>query len=112
MAILEFRRRIGCTQQQLGESTGVSASMVAQWESGKKDPSYDSLKRMFQLGATVEELFGVPCNCAKAEAKTDAPVEMSQLEAFREVFKRLEALEKERAKWAGYEPDKRSRGAG
>lgn len=111
--IKAFRKRINCNQLELAEKLEISGNTVSQWESGLRKPSYEVLKQLLELGATVEELFGVPCNCNKVEAKAEEPAPRpSQQDAFREVFQRLEALEKERAKWAGYEPDKRSRGAG
>lgn len=112
--IKSFRKRKGYSlQADLAEAAECSVATISSIERGERKPSYELSVKLLELGATVEELFGVPCNCNKVEAKAEEPAPRpSQQDAFREVFQRLEALEKERAKWAGYEPDKRSRGAG
>lgn len=68
MCTLSFRRRSGFTQQELGGMVGVNASSVAQWESGKKYPAFETIRRLLEMGATVEEIFGVDCSksCPKA----------------------------------------------
>lgn len=37
------RKKAGLTQKELGESLGVSAAMIAQYESGKRNPKIETL---------------------------------------------------------------------
>lgn len=61
MELIEFCRRIGINQTELAEQCGVSKAVVSQWNSGKRFPSYESIRKLLELGATVEELFGIDC---------------------------------------------------
>jgi len=35
-------------------------SVYSLWESGRNDPSFKVVQKLLEMGATVEELFGVP----------------------------------------------------
>jgi len=44
--IRSLREKAGLTQVQLAENVGVSQAAVSEWELGKADPSYETLKRL------------------------------------------------------------------
>jgi len=41
------------------EDFQVSSAVYSNWESGKRDPSFLVVQKLFEMGASVEELFGV-----------------------------------------------------
>jgi len=58
--IKAFRDRLGIkSQSELARILGVKPQNVSVWESGKGNPSFAQAKKMFEMGATAEELFGV-----------------------------------------------------
>jgi transcriptional regulator with XRE-family HTH domain len=59
-----FRKRAGYkTQTALAKVLKMNTANISEWEAGNKLPSYQVIKKLFEMGATVEELFGVKCNC-------------------------------------------------
>jgi len=44
--IKEARKNAGITQEVLGKRLGVSASFIAQYETGKRKPKYDTIRRI------------------------------------------------------------------
>lgn len=59
LGLKEFRERMGWLQNRLAEKLGVSGAAYSNWETGKNDASFQVYKTLFELGATVEELFGI-----------------------------------------------------
>jgi len=58
--IKEFRERLGIkTQAEFAKKLGVTQTNVSLWERGKGYPSFAQAKKLLEMGATVEELFGV-----------------------------------------------------
>jgi len=58
--IKEFRLRLGIkTQAEFAKILNVHQTSVSSWERGKGNPSFEEAKRLLDMGATVEELFGV-----------------------------------------------------
>ena len=60
-----FRKSRGLTQKALGEKAGFGSRgdvRMAQYESGRRIPKYDILKRIAEaLDVSVEDLAGVEC---------------------------------------------------
>ena len=58
MVIEELRQKrkdCGLTQRALAECVGISRSMIACYETGKRKPSYDIMKRIaVALNETIE----------------------------------------------------------
>ena len=55
--IMQLRKRLGLTQEQLAERVGVSAQAVSKWETGAADPSTANLLALAKLyGVSPEEL--------------------------------------------------------
>jgi uncharacterized protein (TIGR02145 family) len=46
-------------QEDLAKELGVNQQNISLWEAGKGKPSYSVLKKLFEIGATVEELFSI-----------------------------------------------------
>ena len=53
--VKELRKKKGIQQKELAISIGVSRPTVSEWESGKKDPSGDRLKKLAEF-FEVDEL--------------------------------------------------------
>ena len=55
--ILEYRKKLGLSQEELSEKLGVSRQSVSKWESGQAKPEVDKLVQMSQLfGISLDEL--------------------------------------------------------
>lgn len=58
--IRSARERAGLNKSELAAQAGVTYRMVHAWETGEKDPSAESLRRMSGvLAVSIEELLGV-----------------------------------------------------
>ena len=91
MEIRAFRERLGFkTQTSLAENLGIKAANVSEWEKGSGYPSYTVLKKMLELGATVEELFGIEYEKIHNYEKKE---EISSSKRLHDIEKRLLALE-------------------
>lgn len=50
----EYRKRVGLTQSELGKLVGVAKSSISQYESGSREPDFETLKKFADvLGVTV-----------------------------------------------------------
>jgi transcriptional regulator with XRE-family HTH domain len=43
----------------LAKALGINPANVSEWEGGNGFPSYQVIKKLLEMGATVEELFGI-----------------------------------------------------
>ncbi|MDR3001156.1 MAG: helix-turn-helix transcriptional regulator [Fibromonadaceae bacterium] len=59
LGIKKFRERMKLKQNQLAKELGQSPAAYHHWEMGKNDPPFSAVQKLFEMGATVEELFGV-----------------------------------------------------
>jgi len=59
LGIKKFRERKKMMASLLAKELEVSNSTYNNWEKGKRDPSFAIVQKLFKMGATVEELFGV-----------------------------------------------------
>ncbi|MDR2593916.1 MAG: helix-turn-helix domain-containing protein [Fibromonadaceae bacterium] len=57
--ILGFVERKKISQKELAKSLNCTVSQVSCIISGKSKPSYGKIKKLLEMGATVEELFGM-----------------------------------------------------
>ena len=53
-----FLNRKKLKQREASEMLGVSMGLVGSWASGRAKPSYETIVKLIDAGATVEELFG------------------------------------------------------
>jgi len=63
--LIKFRKRMDFRQNQLAEILNVSPVAYNYYEKGKNEPDFKTYKKLFELGASVEELFGVSYGGAK-----------------------------------------------
>ena len=57
--IMQHRKRLGLTQEQLAERVGVSAQAVSKWENDLSCPDISLLPVLAEIfGITVDELLG------------------------------------------------------
>ncbi|MCL1955817.1 MAG: helix-turn-helix transcriptional regulator [Fibromonadales bacterium] len=61
LGVKKFRERLGWNQIKMAKELGCkNSSIYHHWENGKYTPPFAVIKQLFEMGATVEELFGVP----------------------------------------------------
>lgn len=54
------RKSAGLTQKQLGEKLGVSAAMIAQYETGKRTPKIDTIQKIANaVNASIDPTFAL-----------------------------------------------------
>jgi len=68
LQIKPFRERKHLKQKDLANAFGVSQVTYCNWENGHRDPPFWAVKKLLEMGATTEELFGV-----KTEAEETFP---------------------------------------
>ena len=57
--ILQFRRAMGLSQEQLAQQIGVSRQTVSKWETGQSAPELEKLVAISQIfGVSTDELLG------------------------------------------------------
>ena len=55
--IKEFRQQAGMKQQELADVLSVKQTTVSGWEVGRREPDFDSLKRMADIfNCSIDEL--------------------------------------------------------
>jgi DNA-binding XRE family transcriptional regulator len=89
--IKNFRDRMRWNQAQLAKKVDLLQSTVSSWEKGKNVPSFHVARKLMEMGATVEEVFGLKYNemhsLVKAESATSNELQ--------EVIRRLITVESE-----------------
>ena len=59
MNLKEIRLARGMTQEQLANICGLEQSRIARYESGKREPDLDTLRKLAEaLDCTLDELIG------------------------------------------------------
>ena len=53
--IKALRKKLSLSQREFAKKLGVSRNLIFYWESGKKNPSADSLRRLAELAKTVSK---------------------------------------------------------
>ena len=57
--ILQFRKALGLSQEQLAEQVGVSRQSISKWETGQSSPELDKLVVLSRVfGISTDELLG------------------------------------------------------
>lgn len=57
--IKEFRQQAGMKQQELADVLSVKQTTVSGWEVGRREPDFESLKRMADIfNCSIDELLG------------------------------------------------------
>jgi transcriptional regulator with XRE-family HTH domain len=58
--IRAVRRRQGLTQAALARRAGTSQSVISAYEHGRRDPTFDTLRRLIEAGGEQVELDAMP----------------------------------------------------
>jgi len=45
----DFRKKYNRTQEQLAEELEISQSVISDWEKGNKEPSIDTLRKIYKI---------------------------------------------------------------
>jgi transcriptional regulator with XRE-family HTH domain len=75
-----FRKRLGLSQEEMAEKLDCVKTTYQSWENGRREPSVDIIRKLFILGSTVEELFGVKTEtkeCLPAKNEFEKQVELA-----------------------------------
>jgi len=82
-----FRNRAGySTQMALAKELGIGTANVSEWELGRGYPSYLVIKKLLELGATVEELFGIEYANKSELTETDDVIEKRILQILKKML--------------------------
>lgn len=72
--ILQMRRALGLSQEQLAEQLGVSRQSVSKWETGQSAPELEKLMALSRVfGVSTDALLGDP-QAEAGSAPTEAPM--------------------------------------
>lgn len=75
LKLRELRKRCGITMKELGTEIGVAESTISQYETGKRQPDYETLLRIGEyFGVSVDYLLGqekAPAENGKREINDD-----------------------------------------
>jgi transcriptional regulator with XRE-family HTH domain len=75
-----FRKRLGLSQEEMAEKLDCVKTTYQSWENGRREPSVGTIRKLFVLGATVEELFGVKeetKECLPSRSEFEKQVELA-----------------------------------
>ena len=59
VGIRKFRENKNLTQADLAKILKIDQTSISNWEKGKNPPTFKQAKKLFEMGITVEELFGI-----------------------------------------------------
>lgn len=78
-----LRESRGLSQYKLAQQLGVSQATVGMWESGKRDPSFVTLRAICEyFGTSSDSLLGLPTNPAERVASSLSAEDVSLLRKF------------------------------
>ena len=76
----EWRERRGLTQEELAERIGSSHTAIQRWESGKRHPRGDNLRKLAEaLDCPIRDLFNGPTVVSSTDDATLLPGEIARL---------------------------------
>jgi transcriptional regulator with XRE-family HTH domain len=59
LKLRQIRKKCGLTMKELGERVGVAESTISQYETGKRQPDYETLLKIADyFGVSVDEILG------------------------------------------------------
>ena len=81
--ILQLRKALGLSQEQLAEQVGVSRQSISKWETGQSAPELDKLVRLSQVfGVSTDELLGKEAQAAAETSRIQDYVQANLLRRF------------------------------
>jgi transcriptional regulator with XRE-family HTH domain len=97
--IANFCKRSGINQKKLANELGISNSAISEIKNKKRNPTYEQVLLLTEMGATLEELFGAEAakqmleNKNKSEVKGNPPPQASNDELMQQLLERVASLE-------------------
>lgn len=83
--IAELRKRQKLNQKQLGSIIGVAQNTISNWETGKREPDHESLKKM-------ADFFGVSVDCLLGRDEKKPPTKIDEGQLDEQLIQRLRSL--------------------
>lgn len=72
--LVHYRKKAGLTQQQVGDSIGISAQAVSKWENDQSEPDLDTVCKLAKLyNVSVNDLLGFETEEAKPAEERKKP---------------------------------------
>ncbi len=85
-----YRKKLGLSQEELGQQLLVSRQTVSLWENGQTAPTIDNLIRLKEIfGVSVDELLG--CE-NETEEETEKPTESYSISYTKEELKKIDSF--------------------
>jgi len=78
IGLKKVRERLGLKQRELADILCISPSNYHHWESGRYEVPFSALQKLFEMGATVEELFGVAYSPGNYSAMLKQPLSAAE----------------------------------
>ena len=76
--IVQMRKALGLSQEQLAEQLGVSRQSISKWETGQSAPELDKLMALSRVfGVSTDALLGNP-QAEGSSTQTEAPAPMAE----------------------------------
>jgi transcriptional regulator with XRE-family HTH domain len=91
--ISNFRGRKHLSQTELAKKLKKNSQNVSKWEAGKGYPGFPVVCQLFEMGITVEELFGIDYNTIHDLVKKDLAPQASGAGSNEDVLRRLQQME-------------------
>lgn len=91
--ISHYRKRLGISQEELGDRLGVSRQAVSKWETGKSAPDLENLLALARLfGVPLSELTGTPPEETEKSPEPETPPETAETQELPPVRTRQRSL--------------------
>ncbi len=76
LQLRELRKRCGITMKELGQVIGVAESTISQYETGKRQPDYETLLKLGEyFGVSVDYLLGAEKKPTAESSELDRQLE-------------------------------------
>ena len=96
LQLRELRRKCGITMKELGAVIGVAESTISQYETGKRQPDYETLLKLSEyFGVSVDYLLGAEKKPAAQSSELDMKLEGIDFALYGEVKDLTEAQKRD-----------------
>ena len=96
LQLRELRKRCGITMKELGQVIGVAESTISQYETGKRQPDYETLLKLGEyFGVSVDYLLGAEKKPTAESSELDRQLEGVDFALYGEVKDLTEAQKRD-----------------